>query len=53
MLVDHSFGVAIGLQGFGDMLLLRISVTLEGADPVCSGWQGLCHCSLVGKWVVG
>jgi len=36
VLADHSFGVALELQNFGDMLLLRVSVTLEGADPVCS-----------------
>ena len=36
MLADHSFGVAVGLQDFGDMLL-RISVMLDGADSVCSG----------------
>ena len=29
-------GVAVGLQDFGDLLLLRASVMLEGADPVCS-----------------
>ena len=32
VLVDHSFGVAIALQGFRDMLLLCVSVMLEGAE---------------------
>ena len=53
MSVDHSFGVAIGLQSFADIFLLHISVMVEGADSIASGWQGSCHCILVGKGLVG